>query len=350
MMINLDTGVCISVRDSCLFYNLNQENCRRLVAGGSLQSFYILVSSCEKRKENMRRLRQSIQPQTSAACVYKETDYFKNLIHMPPPAQHPRRRHVEISSTEQKPKDLEGILEITESLSVKDNDWLSCLDDLHQTFPRLKDVAVERCQRMNQTFSTAWYGEDNVASELLSIRAGHLSQLTTIFYIYSQHEKYFAALKHLYVYNCGNLKSIFTERLLLPNLETLIITYCGKLQTVFDKSSMKPDDIENKLQNLRKIRFEELPQMRHIYDCDKHRVGPLHAPQWKTLYFRGCWSLCRLPFLEGPRDQEVCVDGEVSQCKKIKMQMKAEELFHYKFKSPPHVASKKSINNRIFLK
>ncbi|KAJ1704099.1 hypothetical protein LUZ63_003878 [Rhynchospora breviuscula] len=345
--INSGVGVCISVRDSRLFYKLDEETCRLLVAGGSLQSFYILVSSCEKRKEKIRRPSRSIQPQTGATCIYKDADYFKSLIPMPPSAPQPRHRHVEISSTEKYPESLNGILGITESLSVKDNDHLEHLFYLHYfKFSRLKDAVVERCQQMEAIF----YSREDVASELLNLRAGHLPQLSVLFKEYYQYQKSLVALKQLHVYNCGKLERIFPDRLLLPNLETLKITCCDMLQTVFYKSEKKPDYTENRLQHLCKIRFEELPQIRHIYE-EQILVGPLRAPQWKSLYFRGCWSLRQLPLLEGPRDQQVRVDGEVSQCKKIQMQMKAEELSHYEFKSPPPVASLKNcVSNRIFLK
>ncbi|KAJ3708599.1 hypothetical protein LUZ61_012304 [Rhynchospora tenuis] len=340
--INPSVGVCISIKDSRLLRKLDKETCGRLIAGGSLHSFYILVSSCEKRKEKMRRPSRSIQPQTGAACIYKDDDYFKNLIPMPPPAPQPRHRHVEISSTEKDPECLEGILEITESLSVKDNDHLLRIPD--STFPRLKDVVVERCQQMKELFPI-W--SRDAACELLNIRAGHLPQLTTLVIEYFEHENCFAALKHLHVYNCGKLETIFPDWFLLPNLETLTVTYCDMLRRVFYETREKP---ESRLQKLCKIRFEELPQIRYIYEEQK-LVGPLRAAQWKTLYFRGCWSLCQLPLLKGPRDQQVRVDGEASQYKKIKMQMKEEELSHYEFKTPPPVASLKNcVKNRIFLK
>ncbi|KAJ3705524.1 hypothetical protein LUZ61_009229 [Rhynchospora tenuis] len=321
--------VCICLRDSHLFLNLDHEHCTYLFDKGYLQSFYISIGSYEEEALGTSSS-QTIQFKHFEWSCYKDAK-LKAIAPKTFLVKQPRcHRHVEIFPTKDYPHYLEGILEITESLSVKDNIHVSSVTDLNPRVSWLLTLQIEGCHKMKGLFIE---------------KGTHFQKVD------------FGSLKHLELSYCLKLESIFPDNVLLPSLEMLIITGCINLETVFYKSSYydldedlvtKKELRENHLRSLHTIRFHCLPQLLHIHE--EQRVGALLMPKWRTLHFRECWGLRQLPHLTRSCAHKVCVDGEYKKCNTFKAQMDTEQLSRYEFKSQPLVSSLKDVKNRIFLK
>ncbi|KAJ3704869.1 hypothetical protein LUZ61_008574 [Rhynchospora tenuis] len=316
-------GFCICVWDSHLFMNLNPKHCIDLLEKGSLQSVYILVASCEKRKEELNTSpNQTIPFQWSC---YKDAR-LNSLASKPLLVQQPQcRRHIEISSTECYPCGLEGILEITELFSVKNNIHISSLSDLNPWLPMLLALQIEECHKIEYLFDAMHGG--SVCPQLQDFSVVRLHNISHLLIEKGTYfaEPSFDSLKNLHLSECARLEVIFPDNIVLPNLEMLSIVGCPSLQTVFYKSGY------------------------HSFDADM-RFGVVFLHKWKTLFFRGCWGLRQLPRLLGPRDQKVCVDGETKICNAIKKQMDTEQLSHYEFRPKPLISSTRDdVKNKIFL-
>ncbi|KAJ1701143.1 hypothetical protein LUZ63_000922 [Rhynchospora breviuscula] len=322
--------VCICVRDSHLFLNLDHKHCTYLFDKGYLQSFYFSVASYEKEALGTSSS-QTIQFKHFEWSCYKDAK-LKALAPKTFLVKQPQcHRLVEIFPTKNYPHCLEGILEITESLSMKDNIHVSSVSDLNPRVSQLLTLHIEGCHKIKWLF----------------IEKGTHFQKAD-----------FGSLKHLKLSYCLKLESLFPDNVLLQSLETLIITGCINLETVFYKSSYydldedlvsKKELRENHLRSLHTMRFHCLPQLLHIHE--EQRVGALLMPKWRTLYFRECWGLRQLPHLTRSCAHKVCVDGENKKCNTFKAQMDTEQLSHYEFKSQPLVSSlKDGVKNIIFLK
>ncbi|KAJ3704867.1 hypothetical protein LUZ61_008572 [Rhynchospora tenuis] len=347
-------GFCICVWDSHLFMNLNPKHCIDLLEKGSLQSVYILVASCEKRKEELNTSpNQTIPFQWSC---YKDAR-LNSLASKPLLVQQPQcRRHIEISSTECYPCGLEGILEITELLSVKNNIHISSLSDLNPRLPMLLALQIEECHKIEYLFDAMHGG--SVCPQLQDFSVVRLHNISHLLIEKGTYfaEPSFDSLKNLHLSECARLEVIFPDNIVLPNLEMLSIVGCPSLQTVFYKSGYHSFDAdmvnkfrENHLQSLHTMRLHLLPQLLYIFE--KQRFGVVLLHKWKTLFFRGCWGLRQLPLLLGPRDQKVCVDGETKICNTIKKRTDTEQLSHYEFRPKPLISSTRDdVKNKVFLK
>ncbi|KAJ4761122.1 Disease resistance protein (CC-NBS-LRR class) family [Rhynchospora pubera] len=354
---NFVVGFYICVWDSRLFMNLNPKHCINLLEKGSLQSVYILVASCEKRKEELTTSPSQTIP-IEWSC-YK--DVRLNFLASKPllvqqPQQPQCRRHIEISSTECYPCGLEGILEITELFSVKNNIHISSISDLNPRLPMLLALQIEECHKIEYLFD-AMHGE-NVCPQLQDFSVARLHSMSHLLIEKGTHflEPSFVSLKNLHLSECERLEVIFPDNVVLPNLEKLIISGCPSLRTVFYKSGYYTFDTdmvnkfrENHLRSLHTMQLHLLPQLLYIFE--KQRFGAFLIQKWKTLFFRGCWGLRQLPHLLGPRDQKVRVDGETKICNTIKKQMDTEQLSYYEFRPKPLISSTRDdVKNNIFLK
>ncbi|KAJ4813210.1 NB-ARC domain-containing disease resistance protein [Rhynchospora pubera] len=357
-MTEIMDRVCIRVTNSHLFLSLSSKHCTYLFRKGSLQTFYVLVASSEKRKKAFDTIlrQQTIQYQPLEQSCYKD-DKLKALAPKSLLVQQTQcSRHIKISSTERYPFGLEGILEITESLSVEDNIHISSVSDMNPRLPVLRALQIEECHKVESLFNAS--SEESVCPQLQDFSVAHLPNMSHLVIEKGTHllGGSFGSLKNLHLLECQRLKSIFPDNVLLPNLEMLVITGCTSLQTVFYKSGYYAFDAdtiknfsENHLRSLHTIRLYLLPQLLHIHE--EQRVGAFLMPKWRTLYFRGCWGLCQLPLLNGSRGQKVCVDGEGKKCNTLKALMDTVQLSHYEFRPKPPVASTKDeVKNMIFLK
>ncbi|KAJ4801413.1 TIR-NBS-LRR class disease resistance protein [Rhynchospora pubera] len=356
-MTEIMDRVCIRVTNSHLFLSLSSKHCTHLFNKGSLPTFYVLLASSEKRKEALgTSLSQTMQFQPFEQSCYKDAK-LKALAPKSLLVQQTQcSRHVKISSTERYPFGLEGILEITESLSVEDNIHISSVSDMNPRLPVLRTLQIKECYKIKSLFNAT--SEESVCSKLQNISVTclpYMSHLVIEKGSYLLGES-FGSLKNLHLSQCQRLKSIFPDDVLLPNLEMLVITSCSSLQTVFYKSGYYTFDAdtiknfrENHLRSLHTIRLYLLPQLVLIHE--EQRVGALLMPKWRTFFFRGCWGLFQLPLLNGSCGQKVSVDGEGKKCNTLKALMDTEQLSHYEFRPKPPVASTKdTVKNMMFLK
>ncbi|KAJ3687083.1 hypothetical protein LUZ61_016247 [Rhynchospora tenuis] len=352
-VLNLDqfqrVGAQIFLTNSKIFSCFTLENCKHLVEEkGCLQSFHIIVSSYNNTRSKKDRERiditehefQNIKKPSCYKDIPSMTRTFRQQF-QPSPLLN---RHVEIFSANQYPTGLEDILQVTESLSLWDDAFVSSLTDLNDRFPNLKECKLRRCHHMDSIFKANVHYQGN---KLQKIWAFDLQKLTMVLAMsrYSFLTNEFAALKHVHLEKCPRLESIFKGFVMLSNLETLTVLHCGNLRSIFDIFEVKNED---QFPRLHTMQLHELPKLMHL--LEKQRV-PLQMEEWKELHFRGCWSLQRLPLLKGPRNQKVQVDGERRQCKKLKAGMSEDQISYYNFKSPlPFASFRENVKNKIFLK
>ncbi|KAJ4769374.1 Leucine-rich repeat-containing G-protein coupled receptor 5 [Rhynchospora pubera] len=341
-------GSRIHLTDSRLFSSFGDEDLKKFVEeGGPLQSFHISISSCNKGNKI-----KSEEVGFTYRFHHKKPSCYENIPLIASTFDHQFEqsphinRHVEISSPERYPTGLEGIFEVTESLSMWDDVFVSCLTDLHYEFSELKECRLRQCHHMDSIFKVNFYFQ---GKKLQKIWAIDLQNLTSVFDVdptWKFHPDYnFVSLKHVHLEKCPRLEGIFPNNLMLSSLETLTILHCDKLRSIFYYL-----EVEDTFQfpRLHTIQLYKLPKLLHL--CEKQSV-PLQMKKWKKLHFRGCWNLQWLPLLVGARNEKVEVDGEMRQCKKLRAGMPEDQIPCYYFKSPPPLASfREHVKNKIFLK
>ncbi|KAJ4789631.1 NB-ARC domain-containing disease resistance protein [Rhynchospora pubera] len=350
-VLNLDqcevVGSRIHLMDSRLFSSLGDEDVKKFVEeGGPLQSFHISIFTCNKRKKIKNKdIDFTYLFHHKKSYCYKDIPLiassfdhqFEQSLHI--------NRHVEISSPERCPTGLKGIFEVTESLSMWDDVFVSCLTDLHYKFPELKECKLRQCHHMDSIFKINPYYQ---GIRLQKIWAFDLQNMTRVIMQLGNSitiNTQFQALKHVHLEKCPRLEGIFPGNMVLSSLETLIVLHCGNLRSIFYHHQVK---VEYQFPRLHTLQLHELPKLLHF--CEKQRV-PLEMTKWKKLHFRGCWNLQRLPLLVGARSEKVEVDGEMRQCKKLRAGMPEDQISCYYFKSPPPLASfREHVKNKIFLK
>ncbi|KAJ1691671.1 hypothetical protein LUZ63_015826 [Rhynchospora breviuscula] len=271
-VLNLDqcelAGSRIHLTDSRLFSSFKDEALQKFVEeGGPLHSFHISISSCNKGNEIKNK---------DIGFIYqfhhKKPSCYKNIPLIASTFDHqfvqsPHfNRHVEISSPERYPTGLEGIFEVTESLSMWDDAFVSCLTDLHYRFPELKECRIRRCHHMDSIFkaNAAYQG-----NKLQIIWAFDLQKMTKILKFQPVYfvTLEFEALKHVHLEKCPRLESIFPGNMVLSSLETLTVLHCGNLRSIFYYL-----EVEDTYQfpRLHTIQLYELPQLLHL--CKKQSV------------------------------------------------------------------------------
>ncbi|KAJ3697808.1 hypothetical protein LUZ61_001513 [Rhynchospora tenuis] len=399
-----NVGAQFFLTDARLFSSFGIPNRRDVKneRAGYFQSFFISISSRNKRsnyKNNDMDINCTNLFQNKIPAYYKNIPLIASTFKQQFEERTPLNRHVEISSTEQYPAGLENILDVTNSLSVWDDGFISSLTDLCPTFQMLLECKLRRCHHMDAIFKptiykqgskletlwasklekitevlayleikkddvvqlvekeypldqTVFMNEDNQISYMRRTKSGDwikVERETAITWWWQPNE--FSSLKHVHLEYCARLERIFPCEMLLPHLETLTVIHCGNLRTVFYKTDYISEDNSSfykvRLQNLHTIQLHELPKLSHLYE---NYMDPLVMRQWKKLHFRGCWNLQWIPLLVEERNQKVLVDGEARQCKKLKARRGKNQLSYYDFKSPhPLAAIKEHVKNNIFL-
>ncbi|KAJ4769427.1 Disease resistance protein (TIR-NBS-LRR class) family [Rhynchospora pubera] len=354
-VFNLDqfqrVGARIFLTDSKLFSCFTYENCEHLVEEkGCLQSFHILVSSynntrSKKDEECIDFTEHEFQNIKKPSC-YKDIPLMARTFKQQFQPSPLLKRHIEIFSPNRYPTGLKGILEVTESLSLWDDAFISSLTDLNNRFPQLKECKLRECHHMDSIFKANKKIQGN---KLQIIWAFDIQKMTRIldqlgsspYFVSSE----FGALKHVHLEKCPRLESIFPGHVELSSLETLSVLNCGNLRSIFYYHEVQD---ENQFPRLHTMQLHELPNLLHL--CEKQSV-PLHMKEWKKFHFRGCWNLQWLPLLVGARSEKVEVDGEMRQCEKLRARMPDDQISCYYFKSPPPLASfREHVKNKIFLK
>ncbi|KAJ4769377.1 Disease resistance protein (TIR-NBS-LRR class) family [Rhynchospora pubera] len=346
-VLNLDrcelVGSRIHLTDSRLFSSFGGKAVQKFVEeGGPLHSFRISISSCNKgNKIKNEEVGFTYMFHHKKPYCYKDIPLIASSFDHQFEQSPYINRHVEISSPERYPTGLEGIFKVTESLSVWDDAFVSCLTDLHYKFPELKKCRLRRCHHMGSIFKP---NNEYQGNKLQIIWAIDLQKMTSVLQKGFNDDK-FAALKHVHLEKCPRLEGIFPGNLMLSSLETLAILHCGNLRSIFYGHKVGNED---QFPRLHTLQLHELPKLLHLYENQRTR---LQMKKWKNLHFRGCWNLQWLPLLVGARSEKVEVDGEMRQCKKLRAGMPEDQISCYYFKSPPPLASfREHVKNKIFLK
>ncbi|KAJ3697018.1 hypothetical protein LUZ61_000723 [Rhynchospora tenuis] len=352
-VLNMDQFKCVGaqifLKDSRLFSSLTLENCMHFFnKGGLLQSFFILVSSCNKRSKKDDDTGFVDQIKKIKTSYYRDIPLLGSTFKQQFQEKAPLKRHTEISSAKQYLSGLESILNFTESLSAWDDNTISSLTDLIPQYPNLQECKLGRCHLMDSIFNS---NSKYQGRRLQTLWAFNLKKMTKMLQDASSFwdRNEFQSLKHVHLENCPRLESIFPGNMILNSLETLIVLNCGNLRTVFYKYERdKPTSDEERFVRLHTVQLYELPKLSHLFD----ESPPLCMKEWKMLHFRGCWNLQQLPLLEGSRNQKVIVDGEERQCKKLKAGMTDNQICYYDFKSSscPVASFRERVKNNIFLK
>ncbi|KAJ1695235.1 hypothetical protein LUZ63_011933 [Rhynchospora breviuscula] len=350
-VFNLDqyklVGSRIHLADSRLFSSFGVKAVQKFVQeGGPLHSFHISISSCNKGNEIKNK-----DIGFTYRFHHKKPSCYKNIPLIASTFDHQFEqsphinRHVEISSPEHYPTGLEGIFKVTESLSMWDDVFVSCLTDLCYRFPELKKCILRQCHHMDSIFEANGYYDHG--NKLQIIWAIDLQKMTRVLSVkrmgFYWHD--FSALKHVHLEKCPKLENVFPANMRLSSLESLTVLHCGNLRSIFYDSKVED---ERQFPRLHTMELYELPKLLHL--CEKQSV-PLQMKKWKKLHFRGCWNLQWLPLLVGARSEKVEVDGEMRQCKKLRAGIREDQISCYYFKSPPPLASfREHVKNKIFLR
>ncbi|TVU42213.1 hypothetical protein EJB05_08606, partial [Eragrostis curvula] len=158
-------------------------------------------------------------------------------------------------------------------------------------YNQLEWCRVERCPYLDPVFASG------AASNVLeTIWASHLRMARCIWSKKSPNYTRFynfVYLRHLHLSSCPSLQ--FALPVWSPsfvNMETLHIIHCSSLKHVFelDEDFMPSRVVFTKLTT---IHLHDVPALRQICDVK------MYAPALETIRTRGCWSLRRLPALEG---------------------------------------------------
>ncbi|KAJ4789686.1 NB-ARC domain-containing disease resistance protein [Rhynchospora pubera] len=355
-VFNLDqfqrVGAQIFLTGSKLFSCFTYENCEHLLKeNGCLQYFHILVSSynntrSKKDGERIDFTEHEFQNSKKPSC-YKDIPSMAKTFKQQFQPSPLLNRHVEIFSPNRYPTGLKGILEVTESLSLWDDAFISSLTDLNDRFPELKECKLRKCHHMDSIFKA---NERVQGGKLQIIWAFDIQKMTRILDQLGSSPYFgieFRALKHVHLEKCPRLESIFPGHVVLSSLETLSVLNCGNLRSIFYEYEVTNND---QFKSLHTMQLYELPKLLYIHG---KQSLPLKMKEWKELYFRGCWNLQRLPLLVAPRNQKkVQVSGEMRQCNKLKASMSEDQISCYYFKSPPDplASFREHVKNKIFLR
>ncbi|KAL6652908.1 hypothetical protein ACP70R_011833 [Stipagrostis hirtigluma subsp. patula] len=246
-------------------------------------------------------------PQNFVVLASQYDDVFTRIGGVPSPVQafpqSPARRsdrHIEISggSHVMKGEVEQGYLGFlmtmrAESLNVHDVSTISSLST--ESWECLKWCCVVRCPNLDTVFRE-YYSDHN---QLETIWASDLPMARCIWSKYP-HRPYPALgnLQHLHLRSCPRLQFVLPVWVRsFPNLRTLHIIHCGDLGHVFVLDGWYPEEITVHgvpFPKLTTIHLFDLPKLRQISESFK-----MIAPALETIRIKGCWSLRRLPALEG---------------------------------------------------
>jgi len=161
---------------------------------------------------------------------------------------------------------------------------------------RLKWCHVERCPNLDTIFPAEAIDNEN---QLQTIWASDLQMARCIWSQGVKINRYgsFQNLQHLHLRSCPRLQFALPVWVAsFPSLETLHIIRCGDLTHVFVLDEKYPEEIVARgvpFPQLTTIHLHDLPKLRQISEVK------MLAPALKTIRIRGCWSLRRLPALQG---------------------------------------------------
>ncbi|KAM3405995.1 hypothetical protein ACQJBY_000190 [Aegilops geniculata] len=329
---NQVTQVCVT--DPRFFHSFRDTAVNFVRDGRFLQSFYVRVAPCITNSRGLQdeetmldsKLQELVQKQLTYVDVhnscYVEEIAITSQITVP---LNPTERHMEIMGTQWAIDGLWYLLSVTKSIS------LSCDTAIYYFFPdKINCHELEECElRWCHKMKGVVYGTHGFRK----LRNMHVCNLKRLVW-FCERTSYcdFSRLEHLHLEDCPRLEHVVPDRATLPYLKTLDILFCYNLKIIF----LGYYTVENayQLPSLRRIRLQELPLLQHLQEKDM----TITAPMWKELHIRGCWSLQRLPLLEGHQPETVKVNGERSWWSKLQWGSPLHRN-NYDPKFPPQFAS-----------
>ncbi|KAL6595570.1 hypothetical protein ACP70R_047910 [Stipagrostis hirtigluma subsp. patula] len=340
----------ININDPRMFYSFNMETVNKLVKKGQfLQSFNVQVKPCSVNGKEPWNKEVELYTHIQRLSPYSDVQYDKAASIMPMMNLYPSHRHVEISAKKQYPNGLRHLLSVTNSIFIKDDDFVRCLTDLNYSLMSLEECQLQHCRQM--TVVLRMNGASKILSSLKILQVSSLKNLLS--FVEFHHSDYFhydfntlKLIKHIHLEHCPQLVKIFPCSLSLPMLESLVILFCPNLKTVFYKQS-EYEVAPCPLPSIEKIYLQELPQLQHIHDDVNFRSA---MPKWQELFVRGCQSMRHLPLLKKEYPKlKVKVNGERDWYDKL--QFLPEQSDYYLQVPPPEFASrKKSVIIKSFLR
>ncbi|MBA0796536.1 hypothetical protein Gohar_007299, partial [Gossypium harknessii] len=181
------------------------------------------VRAQPKKEDNYSDSRKHI-----FSCIYSK---IKKL-----PSEEKDNQCLEIQGFDVFPSDIEVFLEHATYVFLVENGFLKNLSDLKPgSLKNIRGCWLERCNNMEKSiFVEADLGKWGTL-EILWI--SNLPKLKSL-YDEKVQSLSFGSIKHLYIDCCPKLETVFSSWPIAENLETLQITFCDNLKTLFgDKGS-----------------------------------------------------------------------------------------------------------------
>ncbi|MBA0584225.1 hypothetical protein Gorai_015049, partial [Gossypium raimondii] len=222
-----------------------------------------LLKSLKKDSALLERIRHSIfsvraQPKKEDnysdsrkhifSCIYSK---IKKL-----PSEVKDDQCLEIQGFDVFPSDIEVLLEHATYVFLVENGFLKNLSDLKpDSLKNIRGCWLERCNNMEKSiFMEADLGKWGTL-EILWI--SNLLELKSL-YEEKVQSLSFGSIKHLYIDCCPKLETVFPSWLIAENLETLQITFCDNLKTLFgDKGSDEEKEQTSNLEDTRPTNKKE---------------------------------------------------------------------------------------------
>ncbi|KAL5974501.1 hypothetical protein ACLOJK_031166 [Asimina triloba] len=190
---------------------------------------------------------------------------------------------------------LEAVARRAKVLWLRENgESVKSLADLEvEEMEDLEECWVERCHNMQHLFPYSfWHWSRDIQGPSQRLWVSDLGSLKSV----NDRSGDFRSLKHLHIQCCPQLVTLFAYQTTLPQLETLHIRFCARLESVCRESIFQAD---RAFPNLHALQLWELPKLKHI--CK----GSL--PSLRRLRVRACPRLQQLPDLD---PQKVMIEGE----------------------------------------
>ncbi|KAE8802064.1 putative disease resistance protein [Hordeum vulgare] len=328
---NQISRVCVT--DPKFFHSFRNTVVNLVREGRFLQSFYVRVAPCITNRIHLQdeegmlnsMLQELVKKESTYVDVYGSF-YADEIAMVAPVTIRLRRseRHMEITGKQSTLDGLRYLLIATKSITVT---CASSIDYFSReiNFQELEECELHRCHKMTKVF----YGTNGLKN-LLNL---HVCDLKSLDSLCAQCYHYtFSSLEHLHLEDCPRLEHVVPHTATLPCLKTLDVLFCYNLKTIFINSYT--EEYTYQLPSLQRIRLQELPLLQHFHTMD----GTITTPVWKELHVRGCWSLRRLPLLEGLQPETVKVNGERSWWSKLQWGSPLHRD-NYDPKLPPEFAS-----------
>ncbi|KAM3399637.1 hypothetical protein ACQJBY_004821 [Aegilops geniculata] len=304
------TQVCVT--DPRFFHSFRDTVVDLVRAGRFLQSFYVRVAPCITKsmrlqdEEGMldRKLQAFVKKQSTYMDVYGS--FYGEEIAMVSTITVPLRRterHMEITGMQSAHDGLRHLLRVTKSISVTCDSSINYLSS-GNNFQELEECELRWCHKMKRVFYDT--------KGLKNLRNVHVCNLKSLDSFCSQFFSFtFSTLEHLHLEDCPRLDHVVPHTTTLPRLKTIDILFCYNLKAIFISNYTQENTYQ--LPSLQRVRLQELPLLQHFHSNN----AIITTPMWKELHIRGCWSLRRLPRLQGRQPETVKVNGERSWWSKL---------------------------------